>query len=185
MRTAFALLALACATAALAAAPLPGEAVGRAATGAAEEVRQPWLGLRLGGLGALNTVHGTGLAAGGAGIYALFDARDFLADVALDGYFGSDATFVAGGLGAYYPLWRGNTTPYLGGGLKLAWTQFGGDGTFGLQPFVAGGAVVGRSWYPQLRVEVGWFVNASREGSPADRGGRRTHGPFATLGLGF
>ncbi len=104
----------------------------------------PWLGLRLGGLVAVNSLATDTPTAGGLSAYALFDGRDFLADVMADLYFGDDARLVAAGLGAYYPFLPANITPYLGGGLKVGWTRFGGDGTFGIIPFAAVGLLVGR-----------------------------------------
>jgi len=149
--------------------------------------RMPWLGLRLGGIEAVGSAGGGAPGGGGGGAYALFDARDFLADVAADVYVGERARFFALGLGAYYPYGVGNVAPYAGGGLKVGWTRFGGDGAFGMIPFVAAGVVVGREGYVQLRAEVAWFLAASRE-KRADRPeeqGWRAHGPMATLGLAF
>ncbi len=143
----------------------------------------PWFGLRLGGLAAMGSVGGGTPTAGGGGAYALFDARDFLADFSFDLFFGSDARFIAGGLGGYYVFLPGNVTPYAGGGLKLGWTRFGGDGAFGIMPYAAAGLLIGRVWYPQLRVELSWFVNTSREERSGDQA--RATGPMLTLGLAF
>ncbi len=149
----------------------------------------PWLGLRLGGLVAVgNLATDTPTAAGASG-YALFDGREFLADVMADLYFGSDARLIAAGLGAYYPFFPANITPYLGGGLKLGWTRFGGDGAFGILPFAALGVLFGREGYVQVRGELAWFVALSREDRPATATrpaeSARSHGPMLTLGLAF
>jgi hypothetical protein len=147
----------------------------------------PWMGVRLGGLYAVSSAGGGTPCAGGAGAYALFDGRDFLADVGADAYFGDGARFLALGLGAYLPFSAGRISPYLGGGLKVGYTSFGGDGAFGMIPFAAVGVVVGREGYVQLRAELAWFLAAARE----DRTGRpgaqgvRAHGPLATLGVAF
>jgi hypothetical protein len=136
---------------------------------------------------AVSSAGGSDPSAGGGGLYALFDARDFLADVSFDTFVGDSVHFVAFGLGAYYPFLRGNVSPYLGGGLKLGWTSFGGDGVFGMVPFAAGGLVVGREGYVQMRAEISWFVAISREkraDQPGDPG-TRAQGPMATLGLAF
>jgi hypothetical protein len=144
----------------------------------------PWFGVRLGGLAAAGSLAGGTPTAAGAGGYALFDGREFLADVGLDLYFGNDARFIAAGIGAYYAfLPRSNTTPYAGGGLKLGWTRFGADGAWGLIPFFGGGVLIGRTYYPQIRVELIWFVNTSSEERGAERS--HSHGPMLTLGLGF
>jgi hypothetical protein len=158
--------------------PAPAGAVGREHSTSA-----PWFGLRLGGLAAVGSVGGGTPTAGGGGAYALFDARDFLADFSFDLFFGSEARFVAGGLGAYYAFLPGNVTPYAGGGLKVGWTRFGGDGAFGVIPYAAAGLLVGRQYYPQLRVELSWFVNTSLEQRGADQA--RANGLMATLGLAF
>ena len=149
----------------------------------------PWFGLRLGGLVAAASVGDGGQAAGGAGAYALFDARYFLADFSFDLFFGDHGRhFIAFGLGAYYPFFSGRSwSPYLGGGLKAGWTRFGGDGAFGMIPFGAVGFVSGREGYVQLRAEVAWFFTTSRE-TRADRpgdGGSLATGPLMTLGLAF
>ncbi len=158
--------------------PAPAGAAGHEHSSSA-----PWLGLRLGGLAATGSVGGGTPTAGGGGAYALFDAREFLADFSFDLFFGSNASFIAGGLGAYYPFLPGNVTPYAGGGLKIGWTSFGGDGAFGVMPYGAVGLLVGRVWYPQLRVELSWFFNTSREERAGDTA--RANGPMLTLGLGF
>jgi hypothetical protein len=152
-----------------------------------EDGRMPWFGLRLGGLEAVGSEGGGGPTAGGGGAYALFDGRDFLADVAADVFVGDRARFFALGLGAYYPFGIGNIAPYAGGGLKVGWTRFGGDGAFGMIPFVAAGVIVGREGYVQLRAEVSWYLAASREtrdDRPGEQG-TRAHGPMATLGIAF
>jgi hypothetical protein len=146
----------------------------------------PWVGVRLGGLVALASTGGNQPSAGGGSAYALFDARDFLADVSGDLYFGGNARFLALGLGAYYPFLPGNVTPYLGGGLKVGWTRFGGDGVFGLLPFAAAGVVAGREGFVQLRAELTYFVCTSRETVPGNTGpGTRASGPMLPLGIGF
>jgi hypothetical protein len=169
---------------ALAAAEPPSYAQGRARREEASG-RVPWVGVRLGGLYAVNSPRGNTPGAGGGGVYALFDGGQFLADVALDGAFGDDARFLAAGLGAYYPFLPGNVTPYLGAGLKVGYTRFGGDGVFGMIPFAAGGIVVGREGFVQFRTELAWWVAAAREADRGGGGGTRSHGPLATIGLAF
>jgi hypothetical protein len=146
----------------------------------------PWLGLRLGGVVAAGSAADDTLTAGGASLYGLFDGHEFLADADFDVYVGDRARLIALGLGAYYPFAPTNVTPYLGGGLKVGWTRFGGDGTFGIIPFAAFGVLFGREGYIQVRAEVAWFVALSGE-DRADRPGTSAHanGPLMTLGLGF
>ncbi len=158
-----------------------------AARGPDRSSTAPWFGVRLGALAAAGSVGaGTPSAVGGGG-YVLFDGHEFLADFSLDIFAGSDARFIAAGLGAYYPFTPGNISPYVGGALKLGWTRFGGDGAFGLIPYAAVGLLAGRVWYPQLRIELGWFLNLSREERAGLVGdlGTRAHGPMLTVGLAF
>jgi hypothetical protein len=182
-------LALAVAALVCAAAPQPVRAANDRGASRDDGGRPlPWFGVRLGGLFAASSASDGTPTAGGGGVYALFDGRDFLADVAFDAYAGDRARFFALGLGAYYPfaLARSNTAPYLGGGLKLGKTRFGGDGAFGMIPFLSGGVLVGREGYVQLRAELTWFFTAATE-TRTDRPGETWHanGFMATLGLGF
>ena len=149
--------------------------------------RLPWFGVRLGGVGAVSSAGGGTPSAGGGGAYALFDAREFLADVAADVFVGDRTRLFALGIGAYYPFGSSNVTPYLGGGVKVGWSRFGGDGVFGMLPFAAAGVVVGREGYVQLRAELAWIVSTGREqpsGQP-DVQGTRAHGPMGSLGIAF
>ncbi len=156
------------------------------APAAARDKPLPWFGLRLGGLLATSSgAPGTPNAAG-AGAYALFDGREFLADVMVDAFGGDHAQLFAAGLGAYYPFALQNVTPYAGGGLKLGWTKFGGDGSFGLIPYLGGGILFGREGYIQVRVELVWFLSGSSEENKAVPGSSwHSNGPMLTLGLGF
>jgi hypothetical protein len=172
-------LALAALLALLAAAPVSAAARDDAG-------RLPWFGLRLGGVTAASTPAGGSSGAGGLGGSALFDARDFLADASADLFVADRVHVVAAGLGAYYPFLPGNVAPYAGGGVKVGWTRFGGEGTFGMIPYAAAGLLVGRGYYPQLRVELTYFVATSRERAAAEVGsGVRAHGVSATFGLAF
>jgi hypothetical protein len=146
----------------------------------------PWAGIRLGGAWGLSSASAGTPGAGGGGAYALFDAGDYLADVSLDLFFGDKSHLVDAGLGAYYPFSHENVAPYVGGGIKLGWTKFGGEGTFGMIPYAALGVVFGRTAFPQLRLELAYFVATSRERGPTAPGdGARASGPMMTLGLGF
>jgi hypothetical protein len=160
-------------------------APGRAGA-SADPGRLPWLGLRLGGVSAVAAARGGADGAGGGGAFALFDAREFLADASLDLFLGDRTRVVAAGLGAYYPFLPGNVAPYAGGGVRAGWTKFGGDGTFGMIPYAAAGLMLGRNSYPQLRVELEYFLVTSRERATGVRGdGVRVHGATATFGLAF
>jgi hypothetical protein len=144
-----------------------------------------YVGVRLGGLGALGApAEGTPSGVGG-GVYGLFDLQNLLAEAAFDAYTGNNARLVAAGLGAYYAAVPENVTPYFGGGAKVAWTRFGGEGALGLQLFGAVGVLASRKWSPHVRVELAWFFDTMGE---RERGGGPVHyanGPIATIGLGF
>jgi hypothetical protein len=143
------------------------------------------LGVRLGGLAAYGAV-ASGRTAVGGGIYGLFDAQELLADVAFDAFSGRDAASATGGLGVYWAaLPRENTSPYLGGGLRLGWTRFGGNGAVGLQLCGAIGLLASRHWSPHVRLELAWFWNTMGERPPGGGPERFARGPVATLGLGF
>jgi hypothetical protein len=140
-------------------------------------------GVRLGGLLAYASPR-SGASAVGASAYGLFDQQALLADVMVDAYGGSNASLLGGGLGVYAALQpAANTTPYLGGGARLAWTRFGGEGAFGLQLFGSVGLLASRRWSPHVRVELSWFFDTMGERSGASH--FFANGPMATIGLGF
>jgi hypothetical protein len=143
------------------------------------------IGVRLGGLAAY-AAPASGRTAVGGGVYGLFDAHGLIADVAADAFAGNDAYSLTAGLGVYWAaLPSENTSPYLGGGVRLGWTHFGGDGAAGLQLCAAAGLLASRQWSPHVRLEIAWFWNAMGERPSAGGPARFAHGPVATLGLGF
>jgi hypothetical protein len=142
-------------------------------------------GVRLGGLVAYSSPAG-GPSGVGGGVYGLFDQQSLLADVSGD-VFGGDHLFTLGaGLGVYWAIFpAANNTPYLGGGARLAWVKFGGEGAFGLQLHGAVGFLATRHWSPHVRLELAWFADTM--GERESGGGPRhfSNGPMATIGLGF
>ncbi|HEY7726174.1 MAG TPA: hypothetical protein VH880_12620 [Anaeromyxobacteraceae bacterium] len=143
------------------------------------------VGVRLGGLAAYGAPASRRTAVGG-GVYGLFDAQGIIADVAADAFAGRDATSLTAGLGVYWPaLPAENTSPYLGGGVRLGWTRFGGDGAFGMQLCAAAGILASRQWSPHVRLEIAWFWNTMGERPSGGGADRFASGPVATLGLGF
>jgi hypothetical protein len=152
----------------------------------ARESARPSVGLRLGAVSAFSGASSDTLTAIGGGGYVLFDIPGLLADVSVDLYAGeSRSRMIAGGFGAYAPLADGETVPYVGGGLKLGWTRFGGDGATGLVPFGAVGLLVGRSWSPHVRVEAAWFFQTGTERRAEGFSARHASGPMLTFGMGF
>jgi len=115
-------------------------------------------GLRLGGITPLNP--GGSESGTGGGCFWQYDARTFLVDVGLDGFWGRHYHDVSLGFGAYVPLFPGSTTPYLGGGLRYAWARFEGDWSSGLQPQAVLGVMIGRVTTVQIRAEVTWWYAA-------------------------
>ena len=83
-------LPLALVTCLVLAAPIRGEARDDAG-------RLPWLGLRLGGVAAASATRSGAGGAGGGGAYALFDAKDFLADASLNLFVGDRTHVFAAG----------------------------------------------------------------------------------------
>jgi len=144
------------------------------------------LGVRLGGLLAYAAPAGGTPSAVGGGVYGLYDLQSLLADVSADVYGGKDAFSISGGLGVYWAvLGNANVTPYLGGGARLAWAKFGGDGAFGLQIQGAVGLIASRHWSPHVRIELAWFFDTMGE-RPGGGGPQHfPNGPIATVGFGF
>ncbi len=151
-------------------------------------------GLELGYLLPLNDPRdgeGEQLALPGFALFWLYDARTFLADVAVGFHTDGDEGDFWVGLGVYYPFSRKDFAPYVGGGLRYAFTQYGGDGGSGMVALISGGVLLGRLSTVQIRGEVQYFFNLFRErpeeiaegmfiGEPT-----RSHGIGVNLGIGF
>jgi len=121
-------------------------------------------GLRLTTLLPFNSQDGKFEALTGGGLFWLYDARSWMADVAVDIGGGANGRFFAdAALGAYYPLLREDFTPYVGGQIRWAEMSLGGSGAGGLtmQPTV--GILLGRLSSVQIRVEAGYFFNTFGE----------------------
>ncbi len=143
------------------------------------------LGVRLGGLVAYSSPAGAPSGVGG-GVYGLFDLQSVLADVSADLYGGDKALLVGSGLGVYWPVaGQSSTTPYLGGGARLAYARLGGDGSFGLQIQAAVGLLASRQWSPHIRIELAWFFDTMSEREKFGGPRHLSNGPIATIGLGF
>jgi hypothetical protein len=121
----------------------------------------------------------------GGGLFWLYDARSFLAEVNLDLNTGEGNTAFALGLGAYYPFQKGNISPFAGVGAAFSHSKFGGDGATGLTLKATGGVLVGRLSSVQIRVEGGWFLNTYAEAPTGAGAEKRVHGPWLSAGIGF
>lgn len=123
-------------------------------------------GLRITSLLPFNAQDGKFEAVTAGGLFWLYDARSWMADVAVDIGGGANGRFFAdAALGAYYPLLREDFTPYVGGQIRWAEMSLGGSGAGGLtlQPTV--GILLGRLSSVQIRVEGGYFFNTFGEAS--------------------
>jgi hypothetical protein len=150
-----------------------------------KQVATQVFGLRLGSAFLMNRADGAEVTRGaaGGGLFWLYDARTFLADVSFDLNGGDGNRLVALGLGFYYPFSRANFSPYAGGGLAYSWLDTGGAGAQGLAFRGAVGALFGRLSTVQVRVEAGYVVGAFRE-EAAGTTGRVPHGAVVSIGLG-
>jgi hypothetical protein len=124
-------------------------------------------------------------------LFWLYDARSWMADIAVDLGGQGGRAFYDLSLGAYYPFLREDFTPYLGGALRWAYTNFGGQGASGIivQPTL--GVLLGRISSVQMRGEVGYFFSTFGEREPAPLGStaatpiHRSHGVVINAGIGF
>jgi hypothetical protein len=166
-------------------AALLAPAAAPAAEGRFHEQARSSIGVRLGSAMAFSSAADETLTTAGGGGFVLWDIPGLLLDVSLDLFAGEGAHFVAGGFGAYYPFLEGETTPYAGGGLKLGWTEFGGDGAFGLVPHLSAGLLVGRSWSPQVRLDLAYFYTLASEERDPGAESHHASGLLLTFGIGF
>jgi hypothetical protein len=121
-------------------------------------------GLRISSLLPFNTAAGDFEPITAGGLFWLYDARNWMADVSVDIGGGSGSRFfIDAALGAYYPLLREDFTPYIGGQIRWAELQAGGSGASGLilQPTI--GILLGRLSSVQIRVEGGYFFDTFGE----------------------
>jgi hypothetical protein len=148
-------------------------------------------GLELGYLVPLSSPYDGGqLALPGLALFWLYDARSFLADIAVGFHTNGDEGDFWVGLGAYYPFSRGDLAPFIGGGLRYAFTRYGGYGGSGMVAVLTGGLLLGRLATVQIRGDVSYFFNlfTERYASPfvdTPDGRTRSHGIAVNLGLGF
>jgi len=134
------------------------------------------------------------------GLYWLYDARSWMADIAFDIGGQGDRAYYGMAIGGYYPLSREDFTPYIGAMLRWAYMNLGGEGSSGIVVQPTAGVLLGRLSSTQLRAEVGYFVNsfaetesstavapASQQVAPAGQGPRAfvSHGFVLSVGIGF
>jgi hypothetical protein len=156
-------------------------------------------GLRLGTVIPFNRPQGSTTAGPGLGIFWLYDAREYMAEVFLD--FVTKGTSTPAdevsafnvGLGLYRPFSRKDVVPYAGGGIAYSISNFGGAGANGLRLHGAFGVLFGRLSSVQIRGEVAYFMNTYQEStyysnylSTTENNPKHlSHGPMLTVGIGF
>jgi hypothetical protein len=154
-------------------------------------------GLRLAAAVPFGRSSGDTTTATGLGLFWLYDARDFMAEIWIDFFTSSAdrASMFDVGIGGYYPFSKKNVTPYVGAGAAWSTSNFGGQGASGMRLNPAFGVLMGRLWSVQVRGEVGYFFNLYGEktstplttqvGPTASTSTHYGHGPMLTLGLGI
>jgi hypothetical protein len=115
----------------------------------------------------------------GAGLFWAFDARDFLAEISVDGAWSKGVHQVTAGFGATYPFSATNLSPYAGAGLRYAWAAYGDGNGHGFQPYGAAGLLLGRFSTINVRLQAEYWLNTFRTG------GEQVHGGGLSLGFGF
>jgi hypothetical protein len=101
------------------------------------------------------------------GLVWLYDARAWMADIAVDiGGGAENRFFIDAAIGAYYPFLREDFTPYLGAQIRWAEMTLGGQGASGLVLQPTFGILLGRLSSVQIRGEVGYFFNTFGEREP-------------------
>jgi hypothetical protein len=102
------------------------------------------------------------------GLFWLYDARSWMADIGVDIGGGAEGRFfMDAALGAYYPFLREDFTPYAGAQIRWAEMTLGGQGASGLTLQPTFGILLGRLSSVQIRGEVGYFINTFGEHEPA------------------
>ncbi len=151
-------------------------------------------GLHIFTLLPLNAAGGSTSVMPAGGLYWLYDARSWMADIAFDIGGQGDRAYYGLAIGGYYPLLREDFTPYIGGVFRWAYMNLGGSGASGIvmQPTV--GMLLGRLSSTQLRAEAGYFVNSFAESeagnavAPLGQQSTRafvSHGFVVSMGIGF
>ncbi|HET9597084.1 MAG TPA: hypothetical protein VFP65_15960 [Anaeromyxobacteraceae bacterium] len=151
-------------------------------------------GVRLSGSFDADPGDGRGRTAmlSGLGFTWQYDARSFMADCAVDfqwsqtldlQYHGDRDWLLMFSVGAYYPIARGDVTPYLGAALAYELGSTGaasGNGGLAVRP--AAGVVLGRLSEVQVRFELGYQIDTFVERDALGQA-HRGHGPVASVAV--
>jgi hypothetical protein len=121
----------------------------------------------------------------GLGVFWLYDARSFLAEVDIGFHTGDDAGDFYVGLGGFVPLARTNLTPYVGGNVRWIAAEYGGSGGSGIQLAGGGGLLIGRLSTVQFRADLQYFLNTFEETNYKNDESSVSHGLSFNLGVSF
>lgn len=124
-------------------------------------------GLSAGGMGA------------GGGLYWLYDARDWMGEIAVYLAGGSDCLHTGAGINFLYPFFDLDYTPYLGLGLSYSGTSLEWEGGAGLASQAIIGFMFGRTNTVHVRLDLRPFINFYKID------GNVSGGLDFSLGLGF
>ena len=150
-------------------------------------------GIKIGAVTPVSRAGEGGSAIPGAGVYWMYDARTFLAEVAFDFHYlgvddGDSNHDYSFGLGAYYPFSRANTAPYAGLAVRYGRAAYSNgvnaSGGTGVSLHLTGGVLIGRLSNVQLRGEASLFVNTFEETDEMGSASR-ANGIVFSAGLGF
>ncbi len=144
-------------------------------------------GVRVGGQYVLNRPDASDRSStpAGVGVFWLYDARKYLADLSADFYGGSDDRIFALGIGVFYPFSRANETPYVGARASWSSVEFASYSASGLVASAGGGILFGRLSTLQIRIDAGYSVNLFQVKNSLTGEARTAHGPYLTVGIGF
>ena len=147
-------------------------------------------GLHIFTLMPFNTADGEFRPVPGMGLFWLYDARSWLADIAVDVGHKDASTLWSVSLGGYYPLSREDFAPYVGGAIRLSSLTLGGRGSGGVSFQPTAGFLLGRLSSVQIRGEVGYLINTFSEEPEANvttaaGTAHFSHGFVLSVGIGF
>jgi hypothetical protein len=149
-------------------------------------------GLHIITLMPFNTPDGQFRPVPGLGVFWLYDARTWLADISADWASKGDSQVYGVSLGGYYPLSREDFAPYVGAAVRLSSVKLGGRGSGGVSFQPSAGFLLGRLSSVQLRGEVGYLINTFAEDESVTTGtttpvgpSHFSHGFVLSVGLGF
>jgi hypothetical protein len=154
-------------------------------------------GLRITSLLGFDQAGGSFEPVTAGGLFWLYDARNWMAGIAVDIGGGSNGRFlIDASLGAYYPFLREDFTPYIGGEVRWAELQLGGAGASGMILQPTAGILLGRLSTVQIRAEIGYFfdtfgetgatyITSSGVQSTTDTSKHYSQGFVFSAGIGF